>query len=99
MVGCEAANSTKLRNSVKRRSQLQTMANYDPVAALDLEKRLGIEKGDIDDFLRKVVSQLLDFTIVSTTIPAVFIVALSQSLLLGVTTIFLTHAQLAFPPH
>jgi len=75
------------------------MANYDPVAALDFEKRLGIEKGDIDDFLRKVVSQLLDFTIVSTTIPAVFIVALSQSLLLGVTTIFLTHAQLAFPPH
>ena len=30
------------------------MANYDPMAALDFEKRFGIKNGDIDDFIRKV---------------------------------------------
>jgi hypothetical protein len=31
------------------------MANYDPMAVLDFEKRFGIKNGDIDDFLRKVL--------------------------------------------
>ena len=32
------------------------MADYDPMAALDIEKRTGIKGGEIDDFLRKVTS-------------------------------------------
>ena len=32
------------------------MADYDPMGALDIEKRTGIKGGEIDDFLRKVTS-------------------------------------------
>ena len=72
-------------------SRLQTMANYDPVAALDFEKRLGIEKGDIDDFLRKV---LLDRNIHSFVFDLSG-VSWSFVTFRGVTTILIkTHAQL-----